>query len=36
MDISSIVQAGGTIIATVSGAVITGLFAKGTRTMCQL
>lgn len=29
MDVSSIVQAGGSIIAAVSGAIITGQFAKG-------
>lgn len=29
MDINSIIQAGGTIIAAVSGAFVTGMFAKG-------
>ena len=29
MDVSSIIEAGGTIIAAISGAIITGLFARG-------
>ena len=29
MDVNSIIQASGTIVAAISGAVITGLFAKG-------